>query len=65
VLGLRHGEHRVGLGIGAPVSRVDPAPARQHLQQQRLYPGKCPLDGLLAPHRQLHLIRAIGTAGCG
>ena len=52
VLGLRQGEHRVGLGIGAPVSDIDPAPARQHLQQQRLDPGKCPLDRLLISRPQ-------------
>ena len=52
VLGLRQGEHRVGLGIGAAVGGVDPAPAQQHLQQQRLDPGKCPLDRLLISRPQ-------------
>ena len=52
MLGLREGEHRVGFGIGAPVRDVDPAVAEQHLQQQCLDPGKCPLDSLLIGRAQ-------------
>ena len=38
--------------FGAPVGGVDPAVTQQHLQQQRLDPGKCPLDGLLVGRAQ-------------
>ena len=44
---------------------VGPGVAGHVLAEQRIGGVKCRLDDALAPHRQLHLIRTIGTGGCG
>ncbi len=60
-LHLRHGQGGVRLGIGTAVGDVDTRVAGQLREQQGPQRPERPLDGRLAPHRQLHPIRAIGT----
>jgi hypothetical protein len=64
-------------GTVRPSGVVVPQVFGQHLPQMMLIDDQQPVQELpaqgaddpladgIAPHRQLHLIRAIGTAGCG
>ena len=68
MLGLRQRQYRVTLRVGAAVGDIDAAVAHQHLQQQRLYRRKCPLNCLLvgrAHHPGRQDVRADHTLHLG